>query len=325
MKTIYLKLTNRCNLHCKHCYNAYSSSSSDMCDKVLDASLTYVKKIASENEVLLVFHGGEPLLVNVDKYLSIISRIAHEKNIKLSMTTNLIYEITDKHLQLFKHFIDLDGYSVSTSWDYRIRFNQKQEELWRSNVRKLVNDCINVKPIVTVTKQLIQHYQDTDELFSQLKQLGIHTMNFERLTMNGRAIENDLRPTNREVDAWLYDAYMSSKKFNVKVVLFDTLEEAVRNKNYIGCRRRQCVKDVVTIDPDGTISGCPNVADIKFGNVFGEVNDENVICEMHKEQSKSNCCYMCKYFKFCNGECYQLKFDETGCPGMKNIMKNIVL
>lgn len=56
--------------------------------------------------------------------------------------------------------------------------------------------------------------------------------------MNGRAIENDLRPANREVDAWLYDAYMSSKKFNVKVVLFDTLEEAVRNKNYIGCRRR---------------------------------------------------------------------------------------
>ena len=68
MKTIYLKLTNRCNLHCKHCYNAYASSSSDMCDKVLDASLAYVKKIASENEVLLVFHGGEPLLAGYEFY-----------------------------------------------------------------------------------------------------------------------------------------------------------------------------------------------------------------------------------------------------------------
>lgn len=87
-------------------------------------------------------------------------------------------------------------------------------------------------------------------------------------------------------------------------MLFDTLEEAVRNKNYIGCRKRQCVKEVVTINPDGTISGCPNTYDIIFGTVFGEVNASNIACELHKEHIKNCNCYVCKFFEYCNGECY---------------------
>ena len=123
MKTIYLKLTNRCNLCCKHCYNANASIIEDMSDVTLNASIKLIEKMSGTEDVLVVFHGGEPLMVPVEKYLHIIEQFKENPNVKFSITTNLVYKLTSKHIELFCKLTDIDGFSISTSWDYGIRFN----------------------------------------------------------------------------------------------------------------------------------------------------------------------------------------------------------
>ena len=45
-----------------------------------------------------------------------------------------------------------------------------------------------------------------------MKDLGISTVNFERITLTGRATMNNVKPTNREVDDWMYAAYLAKDK-----------------------------------------------------------------------------------------------------------------
>ena len=84
------------------------------------------------------------------------------------------------------------------------------------------------------------------------------------------------------------------------------------------------MRTVTTINPNGTISGCPNMANISYGTL--KTIDENKRKMLYNfEDNKNIGCLCCKYFKQCNGDCCQLKWDNTGCPGMLSIYKYLEL
>lgn len=65
---VYLKLTNRCNLRCEHCYNSQGVLC-DMNQSTLDKSIEFIRnkcdKLAQSDDLVVVFHGGEPMLCGV--------------------------------------------------------------------------------------------------------------------------------------------------------------------------------------------------------------------------------------------------------------------
>lgn len=86
-----------------------------------------------------------------------------------------------------------------------------------------------------------------------------------------------------------------------------------------------CQKLVTTINPDGSLAGCPNTANsCVFGSVFGGIDKDKFSSSCCKEDTKNQMCLMCKYFRYCNGECFQLQWDETGCPGLRSVMGRIL-
>jgi len=89
-------------------------------------------------------------------------------------------------------------------------------------------------------------------------------MNFERITKTGRARECDITPLNIDVDKWLHSAWKTNKEYKMHVPLFDSIEQSCRGF-LIGCRARQCMKTVITVNPDGSVAACPNTAN----NVIG--------------------------------------------------------
>lgn len=323
---IYVKTTNECQLKCEHCYNTVSPFKGTMIDNVVQQTIQFIKEKAKDNNCLVIFHGGEPMMGGIDKIQTIIKSLETIENIKFTITTNLMYKITDDHIKLFEKMATMSGKNlVSTSWDYKIRFaNNEQEQLWENNVKLLLKHNINVAPIVSITSLLINETTPY-EILLKFKDMGITRMNFERLTETGRASDNkSLKALNKDVDEWLYQAYITAKELDVVVSLFDGLKQAIFDNNFVGCRKRECQKNVITINPDGTIAGCPNCSNNIYGNIDGRYNEQLFNKFALKEEIKSNDCYLCDLYEYCNGDCFQLQWDKTGCPALKKIIKSMI-
>ncbi len=340
-KIIYVKLTNSCNLSCKHCYNAVCHEQGQMSQKTLEKILLYIDDLKEQGyDVNVALHGGEPMLYKDYDSLWDFVLSCNEANVPITMTTNLTYRITDEHIGLFSHFKQADGEClVLTSWDYKIRFKDKeQEKLWEKSVKRILEYGIQVQPIVSLTKILIEE-KTPKEIFDYMLKLGVPNLNFERITCTGRAAENEpeIVPTNVQVDTWLAEAYKiwkGSSKYNFYIPIFDSLEWAVEEQVFVGCRARQCARNVRTFNPDGSMATCPNIPLDTVGNI-NKIQTVQEVCGViegnkkyldlcNKEEIKDNRCYSCDYYSVCNGDCFQLSWDETGCPGLKETIKQVI-
>lgn len=329
MKTIYVKLTNKCQLKCSHCYNSVCDSNLEMTKDTLNKVRDSISNILKKEPVTLSLHGGEPMIYPDLKYVLnnfiIPLKSEHGDKLDLSLTTNLVYEL---HSDILDIFHACSNTTIYTSWDHAIRFHTNTQELWESNVKLLHRYGIKTVPIITVTLPLVTEISPS-KLFPYFSYLGIHEINFERLTQTGRAEhnKNKLTPTNGQVQAWLHSAYQNNKYYyKFKIPLFTALENAVKG-NLEGCRARRCTHDVITYNPDGTIATCPNTPNQIIGNVFSNepTLEQNrcKICLQNDERLRDNRCYSCKFFRECNGDCFQLEFDSTGCPGLPQIIEEI--
>lgn len=110
-----------------------------------------------------------------------MDKLADDKRIAFTVTTNLVYELTDEKLAFLKRFGQ-----ISTSWDWKIRFACSQELLWEKNVKLLLEEGISIVPIVCLTSCLVEHFTPL-ELCQKFSCLGLKKMNFERITLTGRA------------------------------------------------------------------------------------------------------------------------------------------
>lgn len=326
--TIYIKPTNRCNLKCSHCYNAIVPSMQDMADATLQNAIKSILNFSKDHkadQIDIQFHGGEPMMYDVEKLHWMLSQLETEGNLKFCITTNLVYGLVEKHIQFFQRMKPYDENPViMTSWDKKIRFaNSAQEDLWKKNVKTLIQSGIAVQPIVCITKELV--CENPSSVFQIMQHLGIKTMNFERITKTGRAKECDIAPSNADVDHWLHLAWKTHREYDLHVPLFDSIEQSCRGF-LIGCRARQCMKTVITINPDGSVAACPNTANNIIGTVTANGFQFNERREMQCkfEETIHKKCYICKYFRYCNGDCCQLSYDQSGCPGLVSIYKEIL-
>lgn len=315
-KKLYLCLTDSCNLACKGCYKPCALQKISFLDvnRIKEILNTYSK----DDNLECVFHGGEPfyLIKDFQPYIDLIDEFP---NVSWSATTNLIYEITPDHLRLFNKFTNK---FIKTSWDvddYRFK-TKNQLELWEKNVKLLIEQGFTIQVIITVNNQTIQ-YNPYEQLM-YFKNLGINIINYERITETGRAAEVKVKPTNREIDDWLYKAFIASKELNINIPLFDELVNY--KQGFLGCRKRECMQNVRTLNADGSLGACPNCSDkiiLDKDNNHNKELEENLVT-MEKMLPMS--CKFCKFYKICHGDCCQLKFDETGCPGLTKIYEEIL-
>lgn len=279
-------------------------------------------QLTTGDRILVIFHGGEPFIADLNKMQILIDQFSSCENISFTATTNLTYDFDDVKICIMKKMKQ-----ISTSYDYKIRFTTlSQQQLWEKNIKCLHKLDIHVMPIITITKLLIDNVEPK-MLYQYLTSIEINHVNFERLTLTGNAVDHpELMPHNKDIDAWMYQFYCIIKNdANFHVSIIDAISQAIKKHELVGCKCRQCQKNVTTINPDGTIAGCPNTADVlKLGDIVHGYDIEKYQQAQQCEQLKTNTCYLCKYFKYCNGECFQLQHDKTGCPGLISIMKDIL-
>lgn len=328
---VYIKLTNDCQLACRHCYNSICNNKDYMSEDTLRTIFHRLENLLNiGNNVTISLHGGEPMLypnLSLVKDLVVDLYNKFPGQVDVSATTNLVYNLDVSKLLLIESFTNN---LVMTSWDYEIRFTEHQQHLWENNVRMLTGRGTTVRPIVTITQPLIRAVTPY-AMLSYFDSLGLKTCNFERLTHTGRAAENRwLAPSNKDVDKWLAELYTANKKysFDMEIPIHTSIENALKGQ-LEGCRARRCAQDVITFNPDGTIATCPNLGDKIVGEVaevsvekreaYSAVKRNIISCEM----CRSEMCYTCHYYSVCNGDCFQLEWDNTGCPGLKKTIDTI--
>ena len=331
-----LIVTNKCNLNCKQCYTIHGNE--EMSDEVLNKAVDYIHRQIStlpdeEHEVNIV--GGEAGLINHKRLNDIYDKVTVYGNIKqlhVMCRSNLAFELTDEFIKFAKRCTQ-----VGTSYDYKARFgSQKQEELWRKNVKILQNEGIDLDCIITINKMLMT--LTPEQIFDMVEELGFERFDLHRLFYPNQMKDEDkslydqlMRPKNRDVDKWLfqvYKEYIKRKKLNPKLSLetLDVVKDSIEGSTGEYTHARNCQKQNRTILPNGMVSQCTYTVFKPFYNLITGENNEEIYNSLVKyEEELHEECKKCPFLRYCKGDCCWFPHDDTGCPGLKYLYQYLTL
>lgn len=324
---VYLKTTETCQLNCSHCFTSGSNGKRIYFNP--EATIDFFRRLKQRVPDLggmITFHGGEPFLAPVGD-MELVWKECKDlwPSVAWSCTTNLVYTLTDDIRSFMKRALHR---GISTSWDKGIRFaNQKQEDLWRLNLKTLVDDGHNITLQVSLNRELIE--TPIDQLIRFLDSLEVNYVHFERITNDGNATNNQsIIPSNLEVDQWFVRLWEATERLRprYKDLLLDTITTSLDTGAHVGVRCRDCEQKIFTLNADGSISGCPNSA---VGNDFAHISQSidqiltspgrinNITCEINRNPL----CYQCDVFDVCNSDCHQLAWQGDVCAAPKSLMR----
>jgi radical SAM protein with 4Fe4S-binding SPASM domain len=274
-------------------------------------------------------HGGEPFLTPLPVLYKFTEPFI-EMGVSIGATTNLVYKVTDQHLDFFKN-VCTGG--LATSWDNGIRFeNEKQYNLWLNNLATLKAEKLKIKLFVSITKGVVG--MDPADFLEELSSFNVSDVSLERLTVDGNAeINTAIFPSNEDQDNWflkLYKVYEAKKDcLDFTISTLDTIALKVKNNLVkVDTSCRNCEQNLVTIGADGKLSGCPNGA-LKddFGSisepVVNFVYNEGRVTRISEELNFPNHCLRCDVFDICGGDCHRLPFKDGRCGGLKNLLRHL--
>jgi radical SAM protein with 4Fe4S-binding SPASM domain len=242
------------------------------------------------------------------------------------MTSNLTFKLTEDKLEFINKVL---GGRIGTSWDEGIRWdNDRQYNLWESNVKQLISSGCTIKVFISINKELI--LRNPKDILLMIKELGITEVAFERLTHDGSALRDpSIFPTNKEIDNWIYELHLATEALDARSWLDNNLLESIYDKFYKNLTRestfcRDCEQKLFTINAEGTIAGCPNSAPTDHYADISMTKDEVLsssgrTCNIATEVQVDVRCLSCKVVLQCGGDCYKLDWD-TQCPAPRKLM-----
>ncbi|MCS7232028.1 MAG: SPASM domain-containing protein [Elusimicrobiota bacterium] len=319
MKKFYIRVTDQCNLFCKHCYipNDIRTKKKSFLspDQVKFIVFKGVEELLysrnNENEFLnIIFTGGEPMLVGVDYYKSILSDIEKIKNEKVSfsMTTNLML-YSSKWDFIFQN---LFGGVVGTSYSLTrqtVNGFDDFEKIWLKNYER-VREKFNVSIIFTLDKIFIS--QNVEFWINKIKQLEPHSCSFEWFIPAYDEIENsEIYSSVDEYFDYLCKLFSALKESGIKNVKIKQLRP---NFNMFS-KDSSCLDENLVINPDGSVGICPALTVNGFvsGNIFYEsihklLNKKERIDMINMLLKTPKECEDCRFVAVCNYGCPALIF-----------------
>lgn len=352
--TIIFRMTNACNLDCTYCYDKLNHVTIKKENEIFNSKIpnivSYIDKIwlNKTDQSELIFHGGEPLIINEMNYEILMNKIKKiYPNVRFSIQTNGIL-INQKYIDLFKKYnvhigISLDGYDEETN-KYRVYKNKKNSFNDVMKKIELLNDNkVKFGIIMTLNNSVIGNEK---KLYNFIKKY--------KLRCNVRPAFNC---SEKEIDYMsdeeyyvffknLFDIWINDKKTEVKLTqikeIYDEFVKVLEPLyNTKSCSTSgNCFKNFISLDSDGNLYSCNRTYNIKeffYGNL-NEIDREQVEKQMEekmlerKKYIENSKCKKCILYDECHGGCpansYSLhgKFecaDDEFCKAKLNIRRYI--
>ena len=343
----YVRPTEKCNLRCKHCFIPPNPSSmSD--EQILDIPMQ-LSGAGIFGDVLLQWHGGEPLLIDPDRCEKLIIELnslgygfninfIHGVQTNLVVLKNFSKKKRDKWYQVLSTWFDSD--LIGVSWDDSIRgINLKTQQHFYGDFEQSIYAIRGSKyfqddfsPFVTITsaKPFLKSNSKLAEcmiFFKWLDFMQLHKIHIEKLTPTGDAIKNweEIGVSNLEYSKAMSKIFLSYKRYRVlnpksqlAISPFCDLEDAVKTgKQDNICASGACQTSMFTFFDTGMVKTCTAIADI--------ATEYPSMLSMYQDSVKANCSD-CEFQKICNGGCpaHNKVVDESGeCSGAKKLLTTI--
>ncbi len=271
MKAV-IDITSKCNLRCKHCYNNdkyFLNNINELSDtKILDLIVFLSKQNCDEINIL----GGEPLLrANIIDAL----KLAHNKNIRVSVTTNGLLINEPKYEEIFKeNLIDnlifsLDGQNKEQN-DYIRGLGTFDKLMNNLEIVKNLRLKYNSKIFVSISHCVIENLinLNSHNIIDICNRYNIDSISFFSIVESGSALKNQkfLQRTYSKTHLYI-DNLMKYADDNSIKVLFSIEERPIvaeyfniKYKNISICpeRHMKCsvLNNNIYIKADGTILPC---------------------------------------------------------------------
>jgi radical SAM protein with 4Fe4S-binding SPASM domain len=313
---VFIDVTRKCNLNCKHCY----------AQKPIEKELNTLEmkvlldEIAASNVVEVIFTGGEPFMREDFFELLEYAKLIGLTTIILSNATTITKEDAEKlkKLNVMRVQTSLDG--LKDTHDEFRGVNGSFEDTVRG-IRYLTSFGMNVR---VNCAQLSQNVAEIDELLELCANMGVVEFAWYQMLPSGRGRENlNLGATGEEIfliEEHLKDLkekylekmlfmYSSSGKVEVKCDIY-TLETYPVMNPKCGAGRQFCA-----ITPDGGVKPC-----VFWEDSFCEYNIKERSLEwiwnntkLFKELRSSDImCGACKAFPWCGGSCRLVAYLHGG-------------
>lgn len=313
LESVYLHVTQRCNLSCRGCY-----SDNGQRNNIPDASLKDIKKalndLAECGVKSLIISGGEPFL---RKDLSEIIRYAKEQCCisSINVLTNGIAR-DDAVLKQMKDYVSkisvsFDGYS--SSCPAYIRKTQRFDELVKT-VEAIQKAGIAAHIIPTIHSRNIN---DLGKYIALSSSLGV-TLNFSLLSCEA---SNELKElVLSDIDQIkLAEEIFSANQTDPFLVSDSPIGVNISVKKRCGAG-----KNTINIGADGRVFPCHLLYfdELAFGNVFTDSLSDILkgakAQEFFRAIEKPCIEESCRFFALCGGGCRGRAYLETRNLSMKD-------
>ncbi|WDV48161.1 radical SAM protein [Clostridiaceae bacterium M8S5] len=267
---IQWRVTDKCNLACKHCYAMNETELG--CIDDYDTVMKIVDKIIENNTMELSITGGE--VSTLPMIREILEKLM-KNNIFINIYTNGM--LLDEHMEflkekkdLFKLFISVDG---SREGHEKVRGEDTYDKLLKNISLAVSNGCI----VQTSTVINALNYQGIPDMILELKEIGIKAMQFSYTVIEGNAVKN------KEILEMTQDMY-DNLTINM-MNLMDKLDGGIRifydpyNHNNIQYENKnksetpwECTAGETrfTIIESGDVLCCPFFPEFTIGNIAEE-------------------------------------------------------
>lgn len=181
--TPIIQMTSNCNMACKYCYVGSNKRIDDngLTNKIFKSNyntlLQFIDQLLDYNEYTptrLIFHGGEPLLVNLSNWEMLLADLEkRSSDLKFSIQTNGTL-FTNSHLKLFKKYhmeigISLDGPAFLNDETRILKNGEGSFKYICKNIEKIKNYGMNCGVLVTINKRNSQHAKEIYNLFLNME------------------------------------------------------------------------------------------------------------------------------------------------------------
>lgn len=329
---VFWNITNRCNLHCAHCYGQSGPACGTEGELTTTEALALIDDLAAMGVPLILFSGGEPLL---REDLWELAQHAASKGIRTALSTNGTLITADvarkiRESRIGYAGISLDGACAAT----HDRFRNSPGAFDRSTAAfaRCREAGVRCGVRVTLTKE---NYGELGPIIDLSRDLGASRFCLYWLVPSGRGSEayDRLQLDSREVTGALDLMYRKAKDTDPAAIEFLTVDapqdaihllvsmerdnspdlpdaqELIQSLNG-GCSAGSRVAD---IDPQGNVYPCQfaRSSDFLVGNIrerpFSSLwtDEKNPVLARFRKKAEfiAGRCKACSWFSFCGGGC----------------------
>jgi len=301
-------ITERCNKHCRHCYqNGHPTEDLPLAKLGLVLDRMEEALVKWDRQGSLSFTGGEPFVRRTELF-ALMDRVDQIPNFTYydvltngSLISGDVAAALKDQCKLRRVQVSLEGSAPAIN--DAIRGDGSYRETLDA-IREMKRRGLTVSVMTTISRF---NYQDIPALIEVLNDEGVDTFAMERLIPEGRGESfRDQLLSPKELKKLYESIYeIALQKKSTRILLYRPLFTLVAPEDSTVGALCSIGNNALTVMPDGTVYPCRRLP-IPIGNIltdglFSIWYDSDVLWKIRAPENLKGKCYRCEYLANCRG------------------------